>query len=134
MSNAISFHGRLVKDAWTGATKDGKAMARFTVAEDVGYGDHKHTNFRDVVMFGKRAEGGLIQYLTKGQAVFITGEEKIEQPREHNGKYYNSITIFPQTVDLIGGKSQSGNDRSGGNANDGQKPADEDPFGDDLPF
>jgi single-strand DNA-binding protein len=135
VSNTITFHGRLTKDAWTGATKDGKAMARFTVAEDVGYGDKKHTNFHDVALFGKRAEGGLVQYLVKGQAVFIAGEIKIEQPREHGGKHYNNITVFPQTVDLIGGRTQSGSDRTQGGSGsprqgDGTKEFDDS----DIPF
>lgn len=112
MSNAITFHGRLTKDCWKGATQEGKTMVRFTVAEDVGYGDNKHTNFHEVVLFGKRAEGGLPQYLTKGQAVFVSGEIKINKPREHNGNYYNDITVFPRDVDLIGGRAQGRHDSS----------------------
>lgn len=114
MSNTITFHGRLTKDAWTGATSTGKAMARFTVASDVGFGDNKHTNYFDVLLIGKRAEGGLVQYLVKGTGVYVSGEIKIEPPRENNGKHYNNMTVFPQSVDLIGGRSQSGNDRSQG--------------------
>lgn len=135
MSNAISFHGRLTKDAEVQSTANGKTLCKFTVASDVGYGDHKSTNFFDVVIFGKRAEGGLPQYLKKGTSVYVSGELKIEK-REYEGKHYTNVTVLnPNAVDLIGGKSQSGNDRSqGGNANDGQRKAvgAGDDFDDDL--
>lgn len=133
MSNTITFHGRLTKDAWTGATNAGKAMARFTVASDVGFGDNKHTNYFDVVLLGKRAEGGLPQYLVKGASVYVSGEIKIEQPRENNGKHYNNMTVFPRDVDLIGGRSQNGNDRAqGGNAP--KAPADDFEPDQEIPF
>lgn len=136
MSNAISFHGRLTKDAEVQATANGKTLCRFTVASDVGYGDYKSTNFFDVVIFGKRAEGGLPPLLKKGTSVYVSGELKIEK-REYEGKHYTNVTVLnPNAVDLIGGKSQSGNDRSqGGNSNDGQKAAVAgQEFSDDIPF
>lgn len=117
MSNAIAFHGRLTKDAEVQATQSGKTLCKFTVASDVGFGDNKSTNFFDVVIFGKRAEGGLPQYLKKGTSVFISGELKIER-REYEGKTYTNVTVLnPHAVDLIGSRSQSENNRSqNGNA------------------
>lgn len=128
MSNTITFHGRLTKDCWKGSTNAGKAMLRFSVASDVGYGDNQHTNYFDVVIVGKRAEGRLSDYLTRGVGVYVSGELKIEQPREHNGKFYNNITIFNPTLDLID-KQPRGDSQE-------QKTQPADPFdgGDDLPF
>lgn len=108
MSNIITFHGRLTKDAGEPRyTPSGTAVLNFTVAEDVGYGDRKHTNFHECALFGKRAEGGIVPYLVKGQAVFISGELTVKPPREHNGKSYNDVKIAVNTLDLIGGKGQS---------------------------
>lgn len=117
MSNTITFHGRLTKDCWQGSTGSGKAMLRFSVASDVGFGENQHTNYFDVVIVGKRAETRLSDYLRRGVAVYVSGELKIEPPREHNGKYYNNITIFNPTLDLIdkqpGAQGGSGSPRQG---------------------
>lgn len=109
MSNIITFHGRLTKDAGEARhTPSGTAVLNFTVAEDVGYGEKKHTNYHECAMFGKRAEGGIVPYLVKGQAVFISGELTVKPPREHNGKSYNDVKVMVNVVDLIGSKKEGG--------------------------
>ena len=94
--------GRLGKDAEVRQTAN-STVAGFSVATDVGYGDRKQTLWFDCSIWGKRAEGGLIQYLKKGQQVAVSGELS---EREHEGKVYKQIRV--DDIDLMGGKSEGG--------------------------
>ena len=94
--------GRLGKDAEVRITTTGGAVAGFSVATDVGFGDRKQTLWFDCSIWGKRAESGLIQHLTKGQQVAIVGELS---EREHDGKVYKQIRV--DDLDLMGGKQAS---------------------------
>lgn len=135
MSNTIAFHGRLTKDAEVQATANGKTLCKFTVASDVGFGEHKSTNFFDVVIFGKRAEGGLPQYLKKGASVFVSGELKIEK-RDYEGKTYTNVTVLnPNAVDLVGGRSGSSEGGSTGGSGSARQSDKTPEFDDsDIPF
>lgn len=93
--------GRLGKDAEVRQAGN-STVAGFSVATDVGYGDRKQTLWFDCSIWGKRAESGLIQYLTKGQQVAISGELS---EREHEGKVYKQIRV--DDLDLVGGKAES---------------------------
>ena len=91
------FTGRIGKDAETRHTQSGAAVASFSVAVDIGYGDKKETLWLDCSIWGKRAEGGLIQYLVKGAQVAITGDLSA---REYNGKTYLQVRV--DEIDLMG--------------------------------
>ena len=116
--------GRLGKDAEVRQTQSG-AVAGFSVATDVGFGDRKQTLWFDCSIWGKRAESGLIQYLTKGQQVAISGELS---EREHEGKVYKQIRV--DDLDLMGGKPQS----AGGLGSNQPQSAPRDDLDGDIPF
>ena len=101
MSNSISFVGKLGKDSERKATQNGQ-MLKFSVAENVGWGDRKTTNWWNCTLFGKQAEGSLMDYLTKGASVFIVGEVSFP---EYEGKTYNNVTI--KHIELVGSRSDS---------------------------
>ena len=99
--NNFNFTGNLGKDCQirdAGQTK----VCNFGVAVKSGYGDRAQTLWIDCALFGKRAEGGLAQYLVKGQTVAVSGEIGT---REHNGKTY--ITCNVNDVTLVGGQSNT---------------------------
>ena len=96
-----SLVGRLGKDCRV-ATAGSTPVCNFTVAVDVGYGERKQTLWWDCALFGKRAEGKLPQYLTKGQMVAVSGEPGT---REYEGKTY--LTLRVNELTLCGGKSDS---------------------------
>ena len=98
--NVITITGRIGKDAETRHTPSGAAVASFSVANNIGYGDKKETLWFDVSIWGKQAEGGLIAYLVKGQEIAVSGE--LSKFESDNGKTY--LKIRSNTVDLIGGK------------------------------
>ena len=101
MSNSISFVGRLGKDSERKATQNGQ-MLKFSVAENVGQGERKTTNWWNCTLFGKQAEGSLMDYLTKGASVFIVGEVSFS---EYEGKTYNNVTI--KHIELVGSRGDS---------------------------
>ena len=52
--------------------EDRKAVCRFTVAVNTGYGDNQRTSFLPVVCFGKQAEN-CDKFLRKGSKVSVRG-------------------------------------------------------------
>ena len=101
MSNSISFVGKLGKDSERKATQNGQ-MLKFSVAENVGWGERKTTKWWNCTLFGKQAEGSLMDYLTKGASVFIVGEVSFS---EYEGKTYNNVTI--KHIELVGSRGDS---------------------------
>lgn len=103
MSNSISFVGKLGKDSERGSYSNGQYL-KFSVAENVGWGDKKTVNWWNCTLFGKQAEGSLMDYLLKGAQVFIVGEVSFTQGND--GKTYNNLTI--KHIELVGSKQSSG--------------------------
>lgn len=116
MSNSISFVGKLGKDSERQSYAKGQFL-KFSVAENVGWGDKKTTNWWNCTLFGKQAEGSLMDYLTKGAQVFIVGEVSFTQGND--GKTYNNLTI--KHIELIGSKQSSGGGASQGNQQNSQQ-------------
>ena len=80
-------------------------VAVFNVATDVGFGDKKQSDWYRCQLWGKRAEGGLIQYLVKGAQVVVSGE--LKQYRYHSdGVDKVSMDININDVALVGGQKQ----------------------------
>ena len=129
--NIYSFTGRIGRDQETRHTNGGMAICSFTVAVDYGYGENKGTNWIRCSLFGKRAEGGLPQYLVKGTQVAVTGELRVREYDDKDGNKRTSVEVSVDNIDLVGGKSE-------GQQQDGQsKPSSSDPFAvadDDIPF
>ena len=69
--NLCIFSGRLTADAKQAFAASGTSVASFSIAVDCGYGEHKRTEFIKCILFRRE---GLIQHLTKGKPVTITGE------------------------------------------------------------
>lgn len=127
--NVITITGRIGKDAETRHIPSGQAVASFSVANSIGYGKNEQTLWFDVSIWGKRAEGGLVPYLVKGQEVAVSGE--LSKFEADNGKTY--LKIKANTVDLVGGKPA---DNSGDMARNSGKPqqARQEDLEDDIPF
>ena len=98
--------GRIGRDAEVRQTNNGTAVANFPVAVDVGYGDNKTTLWLDCSMFGKRAEGGLVQYLVKGAQVMVEGDINLRQYTKGDGTGGAAITLNIQDLKLAGGQPQ----------------------------
>ena len=114
MSGIYSCVGRLGRDAETRYTQSGKPVANLAIAVDVGFGDNKQTMWLDASIWGKRAEGGLIQYLTKGQQVWVAGELGTREFQRNNGQPGFAVTLNISEIDLVGSAPQQGGQQQGG--------------------
>ena len=100
--NNFCFTGNLGGNVKVNST-GGSTVANFSVAVKSGFGDKAQTMWIACALWGKQAESKLIDYLTKGQQVAITGELST---REHDGKTYLQVRVG--TIHLVGGKSEGG--------------------------
>lgn len=130
--NVFTFSGRLGRDAEVRYTPSGTAICSFSVANDTGYGDNKRTQWIDCALFGKRAEGGLPQHLTKGAHVVVSGEVTLNTYAKRDGSQGASLQVRVNDVDLIGGKGEQRQQKR----EPAQQPAGEPAadFDDDIPF
>lgn len=105
--NTISILGRLTKDAEVRRTQKGTAVAGFTIASDVGFGDYKKTLFLDCSLWGKRAESKLVDYLNKGTQVFVSGNLEPDDWTDRDGNTRKGFKINVAEISLAGGRSES---------------------------
>ena len=126
--NIFNCTARLGKDAEVRRTQSGMAVCSFTGAVDSGYGDKKKTTWVNFVLFGKRAEGNLPQYLVKGAQIAVSGELSMDE-WEKDGQKNKMLKCAVQSLDLIGGREE----RSAP-AQSKPAPAPEEDFEDDIPF
>ena len=140
MSNVFSFTGTVGKDAEVRYMPSGAAVLSVSVANNIGFGDKQQTMWFRVVVFGKRAEGQLQNYLKKGQQVFVSGEFKTGEYQAKDGTTKTTLEINATILDLIG-KRQDGDSQpaktypapSKAPTQDNSAPY-EDDWSDDIPF
>jgi single-strand DNA-binding protein len=101
----VSVAGNLTKDGETKFLADGTELLAFSVADNMGWGEKKHTVFYNCSVFGKRASS-LAPYLKKGQAVTVFGELDRRDWESDGGKSGVSLDIRVSDVKLQGGKRQ----------------------------
>lgn len=87
------------------------AVLSVTVANNIGYGDKQKTLWLRCSVFGKRAEGELVNFLKKGQSVFVSGELSQNEYQAKDGSTKTSLELACNILDLVGKRaSDSGND------------------------
>jgi single-strand DNA-binding protein len=142
MSNVFSFTGTVGRDAEVRYTPSGLAVLSVTVANNIGFGDKQQTLWVRVALFGKRAEGGLQNYLKKGQQVFVSGELTQNEYKANDGTMKTSLELSANIIDLLGKRSESGQGPQAYQAAEAQtspsKGGAQDnfdtPYDDDIPF
>lgn len=107
MSNIFSFCGTCGKDAEVRYTPSGQAVLSVNVANNIGFGDKQKTIWVRVVMWGKRAEGTLKDYLLKGQQVFVSGELTVNEYDKNDGTRGYQIEVNANVLDLVGKKNEN---------------------------
>tara|TARA_R110002153_G_scaffold78418_5_gene200827 strand:+ start:777 stop:1205 length:429 start_codon:yes stop_codon:yes gene_type:complete len=103
--NIFTFTGNLGKDCEVRSTQSGMSVCGFSVAVKAGYGDNQKTTWVACTLFGKRAEGQLPQYLTKGAQVAISGEAFMDEWQK-DGVTNKMLKVNVDKLDLIGGVQQ----------------------------
>lgn len=132
MSNVFSFTGTVGRDAEVRETPSGTKVLNVTVANNIGYGDNQKTLWIRVAVWGKRAEGTLSQYLTKGQQVFVSGELSQRDYVATDGTTKSALELNASIIDLVGKKSTPAPAPNDQPAPAPQAAAPE--FDDDIPF
>lgn len=117
--NVFIFTGNLGRDAEVKHLPSGSTVCEFSVAVKSGFGENAKTTWVRCALFGKRAEGGLPQYLVKGAQVAVSGELELQEWEGQNGKGA-AVAVRVQEVDLIGGKGEGQQPQPSGNS--GQLP------------
>lgn len=108
MSNVFSFTGTVGRDAEVRVTPSGQSVLNVIVANNVGFGDRQKTLWIRLVLWGKRAEGQLQNYLKKGQQVFVSGELTQSEYQANDGTTRTSLELNVQVIDLIGKRNDQG--------------------------
>lgn len=104
--NKIYLHGRLTREVETKTSQSGKTIARFTVAEDDGYGDNKHANFHPCVAFGVQGEN-IAKYFTKGSEIVISGRIKRDSYTKDGGDKVYTADVIVEGFDFCGRKTEA---------------------------
>ncbi len=108
MSNVLSFTGTVGRDAEVRYLPSGQAVLNVSVANNIGFGDKQQTLWFTVVLWGKRAEGQLQNYLKKGQQVFVSGELTQREYQAKDGSTRTSLEVNANILDLVGGRNAEG--------------------------
>jgi len=131
MSNIFSAILTIGRDAEVRHTASGVSILTVTGANNTGYGDNKKTHWVRCSIFGKRAEGGLVEYLKKGQQIFVSGELSLNEYQK-DGQTKTSLELNTSIIDLVGGKREPVQDTHSKQKSNGYAPKDN--FDDGIPF
>ncbi len=112
--NIFAIQGRLTMDAeYSTFGQNDTPKVKFSLANNIGYGDYKHANYFNCEYIGKGA-GAVHQYLKKGKPINITGEIKQERWETQEGKR-SAIKLFVRNLSFISEGNGGHADNSGGN-------------------
>jgi len=133
MSNVFTAVCTVTRDCEVRYLQNGSAVLTVNVANNQGFGDRQSTLFIRVSLFGKRAEGNLKDYLVKGQQILVSGELRTNEYQAKDGTTKTSIELNANIIDLVGKKSEGGQQQA---PQPRQAPANDLPYDDnlDMPF
>lgn len=87
--NKCHLIGNLTADPVVRFTQSGKAVARFTLAINEGYGENKRTDFPTIIVWGKTAET-IGNSLHKGSKVAVNGKITTSSYEKNGQKIYTT--------------------------------------------
>ncbi len=111
--NVWTFTGRLGADGELRTTQSGEKVLGFRVANDVGFGERKTTQWVDCSIWGRRAES-LAPHLTKGKGVVISGEVTLREYEKRDGTRGAQMSVRVAEIDFMGGGREEGGGGGGG--------------------
>lgn len=97
--NVWCFSGRVGADAELRTTQSGEKVLNFRVANDIGFGDRKTTQWVDCQYWGKRAEA-VSSYVRKGDKITVSGEVKLEEFQRRDGTPGSKLAVRVNDLDL----------------------------------
>jgi len=105
--NVWTFSGRVGADAELRTTQSGEKVLSFRVANDVGFGDRKTTQWVDCSFWGRRAEA-VANYVKKGDKITVSGEVKLEEFQRRDGTPGSKLAVRVNELDLASRQEGAG--------------------------
>ena len=129
----ITFLGNLTKDAELRENDYGKFL-KFSIANNMGFGDKKSTTFFNCIYFSKGAEN-LHQYLIKGASLMITGDFTTDEYNaKDSGEKRLSLNVKVNGIGFGNKKEDAGFDEVPAKDISNEKPAQVGDLDDEIPF
>ncbi len=116
--NVWTVSGNVAADAELRSTSNNEKVLNFRLANSVGFGDRKTTQWVDASYWGKRAEA-VAPYIKKGDRITISGELKLEEFTKRDGTPGSKLAVRVNDLDLA---ARSDSASTGGYAQDHQAP------------
>lgn len=104
--NKVILVARMVTDPNVKVGQSGTKVCTFRVAVDDGWGEKKHTDFINVVSFGKQAEV-CEKYLAKGRQVAVEGKIHTDSYENKEGRKVYTTEIYADRIEFVGGRGDS---------------------------
>lgn len=117
--NSITVAGSLGRDSELKYLANGDAVLNFSIADSLG--KDKPTIWWNCQLFGKRADS-LAQYLTKGQAVTVSGNVSEREWTDKDGQARKTMNVRVNDVALQGGRREEPKAKPRHNDDDGDVP------------
>lgn len=92
--------GNIGKDGEVKTGDSGMARLSFPLAETIGYGESKKTQWINCTLFGKRADT-LSKMLVKGAKVLVFGEVSLREYQAKDGTMKTSLDCNVSDVQLL---------------------------------
>lgn len=131
--NKVMLIGNLGRDPEIRAAGSGK-VANFSIAVTERYTSNgerqERTEWVNIVLWNRLAEIAE-QYLRKGSPVYIEGRLQTRSWDDQNGQKRYTTEVVGNTMQMLGGRTESSNAYNGYSANNNEIPQYEE---DDLPF
>lgn len=139
--NVFTFSGRVGQPPELRTTQSGEKVLGFSIANDVGFGQNKKTQWIDVSYWGKRAEA-VHQYINKGDRLTVSGELQLVEFTKRDGTPGSKLAVRVNDLDLPA-RSDSASSGGGGGQDYGAetskpaakpKPSFDKSLDDEIPF
>ena len=101
MVNVWTFSGRVGADAELRRMQNGEPVLEFRVANDIGFGEKRTTQWVSCSLWGKRGEA-VANYVKKGDRITVSGSVKLEEFQKRDGTPGAKLAVRVNELDLAG--------------------------------
>lgn len=101
--NKVILKGRITQDPELRTTINNKAVVRFTLAVNEGYGEDQRTNFINCEVWNKLAEN-LAKYCSKGSSLLLEGCIRTETFDGQDGQKRYVTKVAVQSYEFLDSK------------------------------
>ena len=110
--NKVMLIGNMVREAEVRTSKNGLAIAGFTLAVNTKRKDSDETYYAAITAFGKQAEL-ISQYVNKGDPLYVEGRLKRDEWEDSEGKRQHKTTIILDSFQFLKGNNQKPKQNNG---------------------